>query len=207
MQGREEFANLPRKLNICISSTRDDFPHTHINDLGYEAVRHPDTGEVRRVGEGMRCSYVWSRMWARDLLATPRSRTWGNRSWRDRGCSIVDHGIGAGAGLTLSWVARPYATRRPGILVWRGRVGCGRLAARGSTEGCANEKKTGKRAQRHLVGCLRRGACGWLFAAGNMRHGVHVVAGNAHNHSGPLGGAVRHLWLLPIRADGPRTRT
>lgn len=45
-KGREEFANLPRKLNICISSTRDDFPHTHINDLGYEAVRHPDTGEV-----------------------------------------------------------------------------------------------------------------------------------------------------------------
>lgn len=38
-RGREEFANLPRKLNVCISSTRDDFPHTHINDVGYEAVR------------------------------------------------------------------------------------------------------------------------------------------------------------------------
>ncbi|PNH10821.1 Ferredoxin--nitrite reductase, chloroplastic [Tetrabaena socialis] len=45
-KGREEFANLPRKLNICISSTRDDFPHTHINDVGFEAVRHPDSGEV-----------------------------------------------------------------------------------------------------------------------------------------------------------------
>ncbi|KXZ49557.1 hypothetical protein GPECTOR_20g411 [Gonium pectorale] len=44
-KGREEFANLPRKLNICISSTRDDFPHTHINDVGFEAVRRPD-GEV-----------------------------------------------------------------------------------------------------------------------------------------------------------------
>lgn len=44
--GREEFANLPRKLNICVSSTRDDFPHTHINDLGYEAVRDPATGEI-----------------------------------------------------------------------------------------------------------------------------------------------------------------
>ncbi|GIL76708.1 hypothetical protein Vretimale_8819 [Volvox reticuliferus] len=45
-KGREEFANLPRKLNICISSTRDDFPHTHINDVGFEAVRRPDDGEV-----------------------------------------------------------------------------------------------------------------------------------------------------------------
>nr|CAA70137.1 nitrite reductase [Chlamydomonas reinhardtii] len=44
-KGREEFANLPRKLNICISSTRDDFPHTHINDVGYEAVAKPN-GEV-----------------------------------------------------------------------------------------------------------------------------------------------------------------
>ncbi len=57
VQGREEFANLPRKLNICISSTRDDFPHTHINDLGYEAVRHPETGEVRkRQREGTMCT-------------------------------------------------------------------------------------------------------------------------------------------------------
>jgi hypothetical protein len=26
---------------------RDDFPHTHINDVGFEAVRHPTTGQVR----------------------------------------------------------------------------------------------------------------------------------------------------------------
>ncbi len=45
-RGRQEFANLPRKLNICISSTRDDFPHTQINDVGFEAARHPQTGEV-----------------------------------------------------------------------------------------------------------------------------------------------------------------
>lgn len=45
-RGREEFANLPRKLNICISSTRDDFPHTQINDVGFQAVRHPVSGEV-----------------------------------------------------------------------------------------------------------------------------------------------------------------
>lgn len=29
-RGNEEFANLPRKLNICISPTRDDFPHTQV---------------------------------------------------------------------------------------------------------------------------------------------------------------------------------
>lgn len=45
-RGREEFANLPRKLNVCVSSTRDDFPHTHINDVGFEAVRDPASGAV-----------------------------------------------------------------------------------------------------------------------------------------------------------------
>jgi hypothetical protein len=45
-EGREELGNMPRKLNICISSTRDDFPHTHINDVGFEAVHHPESGEV-----------------------------------------------------------------------------------------------------------------------------------------------------------------
>ncbi|KAG2489125.1 hypothetical protein HYH03_012351 [Edaphochlamys debaryana] len=51
-KGREEFANLPRKLNICVSSTRDDFPHTHINDVGYEAVRKPDGQVVYNVVVG-----------------------------------------------------------------------------------------------------------------------------------------------------------
>jgi ferredoxin-nitrite reductase len=45
-RGNAEFANLPRKLNICVSSTRDDFPHTQINDLGYEAVTDPASGKV-----------------------------------------------------------------------------------------------------------------------------------------------------------------
>lgn len=43
--GRSEFANLPRKLNVCMSSTRDDF-HTHFNDVGFEAVRNPASGAV-----------------------------------------------------------------------------------------------------------------------------------------------------------------
>eukprot|EP00878_Enallax_costatus_P040934 GHUV01047348.1.p2 GENE.GHUV01047348.1~~GHUV01047348.1.p2 ORF type:complete len:113 (+),score=31.80 GHUV01047348.1:319-657(+) len=42
-RGNEEFANLPRKLNICISPTRDDFPHTQVSSmqhLGLDAVRY-----------------------------------------------------------------------------------------------------------------------------------------------------------------------
>lgn len=45
-RGNPEFANLPRKFNICISSTRDDFPHTQINDLGFEAVKDPASGKI-----------------------------------------------------------------------------------------------------------------------------------------------------------------
>lgn len=45
-EGREDLTNLPRKINICVSPSRDDFPHTQINDLGLQAVQHPDSGEV-----------------------------------------------------------------------------------------------------------------------------------------------------------------
>lgn len=45
-RGRADLVNLPRKINVCVSSTRDDFPHTHINDVGFEAVEDPDSGEV-----------------------------------------------------------------------------------------------------------------------------------------------------------------
>lgn len=45
-KGRADLTNMPRKINICVSPTRDDFPHTHINDLGFQAVKNAD-GEVR----------------------------------------------------------------------------------------------------------------------------------------------------------------
>lgn len=45
-KGNPELVNLPRKINFCVSSTRDDFPHTHINDVAFEAVIHPSTAEV-----------------------------------------------------------------------------------------------------------------------------------------------------------------
>lgn len=44
-KGRADLTNLPRKINICVSSTRDDFPHCCINDVGFEAVKNP-AGEV-----------------------------------------------------------------------------------------------------------------------------------------------------------------
>jgi ferredoxin-nitrite reductase len=33
-KGNPEFTNLPRKFNIAISGSRDDFAHTSINDIG-----------------------------------------------------------------------------------------------------------------------------------------------------------------------------
>ena len=44
--GNAELTNLPRKINIGISSSRDDFAHCHINDVGLKAVVDPATGEV-----------------------------------------------------------------------------------------------------------------------------------------------------------------
>ena len=37
---------LPRKINIALSPSRDDFPYTHINDVGLQAGKDPNTGEV-----------------------------------------------------------------------------------------------------------------------------------------------------------------
>ncbi|KAF5831634.1 hypothetical protein DUNSADRAFT_12794 [Dunaliella salina] len=45
-RGNRELCNLPRKINICISPSRDDFPHTQINDVGFEAVHDPELNQV-----------------------------------------------------------------------------------------------------------------------------------------------------------------
>lgn len=45
-KGRPELSNLPRKFNICVSGGRDDFAHTHINDVGLVPMKHSDTGEI-----------------------------------------------------------------------------------------------------------------------------------------------------------------
>ena len=45
-KGNPELINLPRKINIGLSTTRDDFAHTHINDVGLYAAKDPETGKV-----------------------------------------------------------------------------------------------------------------------------------------------------------------
>ena len=45
-RGNPQWANLPRKFNIAISGSRDDFAHTHINDIGMQPAPHAETGEM-----------------------------------------------------------------------------------------------------------------------------------------------------------------
>jgi ferredoxin-nitrite reductase len=42
--GNPKWGNLPRKFNIAVSGSRDDYAHTHINDIGLQPVRHATTG-------------------------------------------------------------------------------------------------------------------------------------------------------------------
>ena len=39
-RGNPKWGNLPRKFNIAVSGSRDDFAHTHINDIGFQPVVH-----------------------------------------------------------------------------------------------------------------------------------------------------------------------
>lgn len=69
-RGNPQWANLPRKFNIAISGSRDDYSHTHINDIGLQPCRHAETGvmgfnvvlggymSIKRVAES-----VDSKMW------------------------------------------------------------------------------------------------------------------------------------------------
>mmetsp|Transcript_4776 Transcript_4776/g.14390 ORF Transcript_4776/g.14390 Transcript_4776/m.14390 type:complete len:561 (+) Transcript_4776:68-1750(+) len=41
-KGNYEISNLPRKFNICVSGSRDDFAHTHINDIGLVPMKGED---------------------------------------------------------------------------------------------------------------------------------------------------------------------
>jgi ferredoxin-nitrite reductase len=45
-RGNPYWGNLPRKFNIAISGSRDDFAHTHINDIGLQPCPHATTGEM-----------------------------------------------------------------------------------------------------------------------------------------------------------------
>jgi len=45
-RGNPAYANLPRKFNIAVSGSRDDYAHTHINDIGLQPCPHAETGEM-----------------------------------------------------------------------------------------------------------------------------------------------------------------
>jgi len=45
-RGNPKWGNLPRKFNIAVSGSRDDYAHTHINDIGLVPCKHGETGEV-----------------------------------------------------------------------------------------------------------------------------------------------------------------
>ena len=45
-RGNPVYCNLPRKFNVCVSGNRDDFAHTHINDIGFQPCAHAKTGEM-----------------------------------------------------------------------------------------------------------------------------------------------------------------
>lgn len=49
-RGNPEFGNLPRKFNIAVSGSRDDYAHTHINDIGLQAIEKDGTSVVHRLG-------------------------------------------------------------------------------------------------------------------------------------------------------------
>jgi len=45
-RGNPQWGNLPRKFNVAISGSRDDYAHTHINDIGLVPTPHATTGEM-----------------------------------------------------------------------------------------------------------------------------------------------------------------
>lgn len=45
-RGNPVWGNLPRKFNIAISGSRDDYAHTHINDIGLQPCPHAETGAM-----------------------------------------------------------------------------------------------------------------------------------------------------------------
>ena len=45
-RGNPVYGNLPRKFNVAVSGSRDDYSHTHINDIGLQPCAHATTGEM-----------------------------------------------------------------------------------------------------------------------------------------------------------------
>jgi ferredoxin-nitrite reductase len=92
-RGNPVYCNLPRKFNICVSGNRDDYSHTHINDIGFVPTPHATTGEmgfnvvfggymsIKRVAESIPCD-----IWIPATLEASRSLSQATlRIFRDEG--------------------------------------------------------------------------------------------------------------------------
>ena len=118
-RGNPVYCNLPRKFNICVSGNRDDYAHTHINDIGFVPTVHAATGEmgfnvvfggymsIKRVAASVPCD-VWipATLEAARALSVATLRIFrdeGNRSDRQKA--------------RLMWVIESY-----GVDVWREKL-------------------------------------------------------------------------------------
>ena len=95
-KGNEALCNLPRKINIALSPSRDDFPHTHINDVGLQAGKDPETGEVSVSPEEVTVWSSWSGVWEWVVMVWPVQQV---GQLRSSCCS------GAGAGLQAGGIS------------------------------------------------------------------------------------------------------
>jgi len=165
-RGNPVYCNLPRKFNICVSGNRDDYAHTHINDIGFVPTVHAATGEmgfnvvfggymsIKRVAASVPCD-VWipATLEAARALSVATLRIFrdeGNRSDRQKA--------------RLMWVIESY-----GVDVWREK-----LLAEPALEGIrvdhAQPAPTAPYERRELLGVHEQ-------PDGSFRVGVHVPAG------------------------------
>ena len=168
-RGNPEYCNLPRKFNICVSGNRDDYAHTHINDIGYVPAVHAQTGEmgfnvvfggymsIKRVAESISAD-----MWIPATLEATRAVAKATlRIFRDEG----DRSDRQKA--RLMWVIEKY-----GVEEWR-KVLLAEIDSLG-IEGMRVEheqpKSTEPYTRRELLGVH-------VQPDGNYRVGVHVPTG------------------------------
>jgi len=165
-RGNPEWCNLPRKFNICVSGNRDDYAHTHINDIGFVPAVHATTGEmgfnvvfggymsIKRVAAS-----VSSDIWIPATLDAARAlsqatlrifRDEGNRSDRQKA--------------RLMWVIEKY-----GVDAWREKL-LAEPALAGTRVEHEQPSPTTPYQRRELLGVHRQ-------PDGRFRVGLHVPSG------------------------------
>jgi len=165
-RGNPAYCNLPRKFNICVSGNRDDYAHTHINDIGFVPAPHALTGEmgfnvvfggymsIKRVAESIPAD-----IWIPATLEAARGLSEATlRIFRDEG----DRSDRQKA--RLMWVIEKY-----GVEAWRAK-----LLAEPALKGIRVENEqpapTTPYERRELLGVHAQ-------PDGKMRVGIHVPAG------------------------------